>query len=203
MTAAADDTRWRRRLGRALLALALAAFFTVGIVALMMLLAGAFEPKVKPEPALGAVREPAVPPDRALGVVKLVRRPREESAVGTVRAVYEAVVASKILARVEEVRIKAGQEVKQGDIMVVLDRADLKSRMEQARSAEIAAKAKYDQAEIDLGRGASCDPRNRSPRASSIRPTPPIGRQRPTSSVPGRRSRKRGSWRRTPRCAPR
>ena len=40
---------------------------------------------------------------------------------------YEAVVASKILARVEEVRVKAGQAVKQGDVLVVLDKADLQS----------------------------------------------------------------------------
>ena len=82
----------------------------------------------------------------------MVRRPRQESAVGTIRAVYEAVVASKILARVEEVRVKAGQEVKQGDVLVVLDKADLKSRIEQAQAAETSAKAKYDQAEIELGR---------------------------------------------------
>jgi membrane fusion protein (multidrug efflux system) len=72
--------------------------------------------------------------------------------VGTIRAVNEAVVASKILARVEEIRVKAGQEIKQGDVLVVLDKADLKSRIDQALSAETAAKSKYDQAEIDLGR---------------------------------------------------
>ena len=132
--------------------MALAALFTAGIVVLMLALAGAFEPKVKVGPSRVAASGSAVPHDRAVGLVKLVRRPRQETAVGTVRAVYEAVVASKILARVDEVRVKAGQEVKQGDVLVVLDKADLKSRMEQALSAEAAAKAKYDQAEIELGR---------------------------------------------------
>jgi RND family efflux transporter MFP subunit len=146
------ETKASHRIGRALLGLTLAAFFSVGIVALMMVLAGAFEPKVKARQSGGTVREPAVPGDRALGVVKQFRRPRQESAVGTIRPVYEAVVASKILARVEEVRVKAGQEVKQGETLVVLDKADLKSRIDQAISAENVANARFDQTEIEFGR---------------------------------------------------
>jgi RND family efflux transporter MFP subunit len=141
-----------RRLGRVLLGLALAVAFTVGIVALMMELAGAFEPKVKTSQSHGPVRETAVPDDWASGVVKQFRRPRQEAAVGTIRPVHEAVVASKILARVEEVRVKAGQEVTQGEVLVVLDKADLKSKIDQAISAENVARARFDQAEIDFGR---------------------------------------------------
>jgi membrane fusion protein (multidrug efflux system) len=153
MTSAMEpDTKVPRRVGRFLLGLTLAALFTVGIVALMMVLAGAFEPKVKVGQSGVEDRGTAVPANWALVVVKRIRRPRQESAVGTIRAVYEAVVASKILARVEEVRVKAGQEVKQGDVLVVLDKADLKSRIEQAMSAEAAAQAKYEQAETDFGR---------------------------------------------------
>ncbi len=146
------DTRARRRVVRLFLGLTVAALFTVGIVALMMVLAGAFKPKVKAGQSRSAVRRIAVPADRDLGVVKKIRRPRQESAVGTIRAVYEAVVASKILARVEEVRVKAGQEVKKGDVLVILDKADLKSRIEQAMSGESAARSRYDQAEIEFGR---------------------------------------------------
>ena len=47
--------------------------------------------------------------------VKLIKRPRTESAVGTIRAIHEVTVASKILARVKEVKVKAGQEVKAGE----------------------------------------------------------------------------------------
>lgn len=141
-----------RRLIRVLMRLALATTFAVGIVVLMMVLAGVFEPKVKMRSEQQSVEASPVQPGAARGVVKLVRRPRLETAVGTIRAVYEAVVASKILARVEEVRVKAGQDVKQGDVLVVLDKADLASKMEQAQAAETSAKAKYDHAEIELGR---------------------------------------------------
>ncbi len=119
---------------------------------LMLLLAGAFESKVKVDSTALEEKRAAVPANAVLGVVRLIQRPREESAVGTVRAVHEAEVASKILARVEEVRIKAGQEVNEGDVLVVLDGADLKARLDQATAAEAAAKARFDQAKIDLGR---------------------------------------------------
>jgi membrane fusion protein (multidrug efflux system) len=141
-----------RRVMRVFLTLTLTTIFAAGIVALMMVLAGYFEPKVKG--VGGKEKEPTASEsaDRVEGVVRLVRRPRQESAVGTIRAVYEAVVASKILARVEDVRVKAGQDVKQGDVLVVLDKADLKSRIEQAQAAERSATAKYDQAVIEQGR---------------------------------------------------
>ena len=72
--------------------------------------------------------------------MKLIKRPRTESAVGTIRAIHEVNVASKILARVKEVRVKAGQDVKAGDVLVVLDEADLKARLQQAQAAGIGAR---------------------------------------------------------------
>jgi RND family efflux transporter MFP subunit len=141
-----------RRITQVLLTLLLTALFAVGIVAMMMVLAGVFQPKVIVRSDKDVVGASSGRAGLAAGFVKLVRRPRQESAVGTIRAVYEAVVASKLLARVEEVRVKAGQEVKQGDVLIVLDKADLKSRIEQALASERAARAKYDQAEIEQGR---------------------------------------------------
>ncbi len=128
----------------------LAIAFAAGIVLVMLALAGVFEPKVKGE--RGPARR-AAPPDLPLAEVALVRVPREEAAVGTVRAVYEVAIASKLLARVKEVRVKAGQEVKAGEILVLLDESDLKARLEQAQAARTAAEARLEQAKIDLDRG--------------------------------------------------
>ncbi len=141
-----------RRVARVLRTLTLGTLFASGIVGLMMVLAGVFERKVDMKLAARGSAEVSDGVDRVEGVVKRVRRPRQESAVGTIRAVSEAVVASKLLARVEEVRVKAGQDVKQGDVLVVLDKADLRSRIEQALAEETSAKAKYDQAVIEQGR---------------------------------------------------
>lgn len=141
-----------RRWTRVLLTLTFATLSTAGIVALMMVLAGVFKPKVRTDKGPPVVRATSETTANEEGVVKLVRRPRVETAVGTIRAVNEAVVASKILARVEEVRVKAGQEVKKDDVLVMLDKADLKSKIDQALAAETAAKARFDQAKLEQGR---------------------------------------------------
>ncbi len=141
-----------RRIGRLIAGLGLTAAIAAGIVALMLVLSGHFESKVGEPPHHGRAAERPAPSERATGVVTLIRRPRRESAVGTIRAVYEAVVASKILARVEEVKVTAGQVVKQGDVLVVLDKADLLARLEQARAAVTAAQARSEQAELDQKR---------------------------------------------------
>lgn len=141
-----------RRLGMLLMALV----FAAGIVAMMMVLSGRFETKV-PGPAAGKERAPSPGSSRPVGnrptaEVRLVSRPRRETAVGTIRAVTEAIVASKILARVEDVKVTAGQIVKQGDVLIRLDDADLRARLEQARAEVAAAQARSDQAELDLTR---------------------------------------------------
>jgi RND family efflux transporter MFP subunit len=124
----------------------------LGIAVLMMVLAGYFSSKVEDRPVSTAVNHRQQDKSQGEAIVKLVRRPRLESAVGTIRPIHEAIVASKILARVEQVHVKAGQQVKAGEILIELDKAELKSRLEQAEAAEMAAKAKFDQAEIELGR---------------------------------------------------
>ncbi len=147
---AGQGTRRSRRWLRAIGTLGMAALFTAGITYMMMALAGRFETKVKPG-KMEARNEPELA-DGSLVEVRLVKRPRTESAVGTIRALHEAVVASKILARVKEVKVKAGQTVKAGDELVVLDDADLHARLQQALAAESGARAKLNQAHIDVER---------------------------------------------------
>ncbi len=137
---------------RSAFGLMLVTLFTVGIGALMMVLAGFFDSKVKTGSDTRHSRNSPETAALTRGTIRRIHRPRQETAVGTIRAVYEAVVASKLLARVEEVRVKAGQDVKQGEVLVVLENADLKSRIEQALASERAAKSRYDQAELDQGR---------------------------------------------------
>ncbi|QEH33199.1 Macrolide export protein MacA [Aquisphaera giovannonii] len=143
--------RSQRRPGwwKAIVSIVLLALFSAGIALLMMQLAGRFEPKVESRRA-GNVE--AGSPPSATAEVRLIRRPRAESAIGTIRAVYEVNVASKLLARVGEMRVKAGQEVKADELLVVLDDADLKAKHRQAVAAEAAAQAKQEQARVDCDR---------------------------------------------------
>jgi hypothetical protein len=84
---------WLRYLGKSALVLA----FVAGGAVMMMWLAGKFSPKV-PEHVVG--RDAALPDDSARTVtVHRIRVPTIESAVGTIRAVHETTIGSKLLAR--------------------------------------------------------------------------------------------------------
>jgi RND family efflux transporter MFP subunit len=121
----------------------------VAVVALLMLgLMGAFHEKVSGKATA------AVPP-RLAGAAKRtpvtrLRVPAYESAVGSIRPVREAAVASKLLARVLEVNVKAGQQVQAGAVLVRLDDADLRAQLQQAEAAQAAATAGRDQAKIEF-----------------------------------------------------
>ncbi len=77
--------------------LLLAVAFVAGIVALMTVLSGRFEAKVPMTTAATGTIGLSWVGDRPTAEVRLVRRHRREPAVGTIRAVHEAVVASRIL----------------------------------------------------------------------------------------------------------
>jgi RND family efflux transporter MFP subunit len=126
--------------------------FAAGVVLLMLWLAGKFSPKV---PAGGAGQEAqvSVPPER-LATARLLTQPVTESAVGTVRAVHEVSIGSKLLARVVEINLKASQKVRADDVLVRLDDADLQAKLEQAKAAVASAEAAQTQAASDEHRSA-------------------------------------------------
>jgi RND family efflux transporter MFP subunit len=148
----AASSAWKRftnLLGQAAVLLG----FAAAVVVLLLWLAGSFAPKV-PEstaspPPLGSPVAGQVVPAR------VVRLPLSESAVGTIRAVHETSIGSKLLARVTEVQLKAGQQVKAGDVLVRLDDTDLKAKLQQAKAAVAGAEASRNQAANDKKRYAS------------------------------------------------
>lgn len=121
-------------------------------VGLMMWLAGQFAPKVaatvtSPDSAARELSGRAV-------AVRQIRVPRIESSVGTIRAVHETTLGSKLLARVVEVQLKAGQNVREGDVLLRLDDIDLQAKLKQARAAVSSAEATHAQALRDERRNA-------------------------------------------------
>jgi membrane fusion protein (multidrug efflux system) len=127
--------------------------FAVGVTVLLLWLAGKFAPKVSMRAELVSASK-----DKALGIVaevRLIRLPLVETAVGTIRPVHETTIGAKLLARVVEVNLKAGQVVKAGDILVRLDDADLRARRGQAEAVLKAAEATRLQTESDVNRFAS------------------------------------------------
>jgi multidrug resistance efflux pump len=50
-------------------------------------------------------------------------------------------VSAKILARIDDVKVRAGSEVAVGDVLVVLDSRDLAARTREAEEARAAARS--------------------------------------------------------------
>jgi RND family efflux transporter MFP subunit len=130
-------------------------FLTVVTLALIWL-AGAFHKKIGTTAYPGPITALSGRPigDARLVCVRKIQMPRVESSIGTIKAVHEAAVASKLLAKVVDVRVIAGQRVEAGDLLVQLDDADLKARSEQAQAAARSAQAARDQAKIEHERVA-------------------------------------------------
>jgi len=144
-------------LGPVLRKIAVAGVFTVAVVLLLFWLAGSFHEKIDADAGRRLAGSSfsaghVLPPDARLEPVRLIRVPSSESAVGTIRAVHETSLASKILAKVTEVNVTAGQKVSAGDVLVRLDDADLKARRSQAQAAVDNAKAAFEQAKIEYER---------------------------------------------------
>lgn len=120
-----------------------------GVTLLLMFLAGVFHKKV---PEVAPERGRAAPADVVLAEVQLIERPRFETAVGTIKPIHEAAVAPKILAKVSEVNVSAGQQVTAGDVLVRLSDEDLQSRLKQAEAQRDSANAHVQQAKADMAR---------------------------------------------------
>ncbi len=137
----------RRRIWGTLLKIGIAGIAVVGI---LIWLAGGFHGKIKP----GEVEVPGrvIPAYGTTVEVRLYTIPRYEWTIGTIQAVHETALGSKILAKVLETNITAGQKVKAGQVLMKLDDADLRAREEQAKAEVEAAKAKVAQAQDDYDR---------------------------------------------------
>lgn len=120
-----------------------------GVTLVMLWLAGVFATKAPTQLPAGRGITGDNPP---VAEVRLIRRPHYETAVGTVRAVHESAVASKLLARVTEVRVKAGQPVTRDEVLVRLDDSDLQARLKQAHATVASAAASKERAAVELER---------------------------------------------------
>jgi RND family efflux transporter MFP subunit len=139
--------RWARWGGRAAVLLG----FTAGVVLLMLWLGGRFTAKVPGGTAAAQSHVPDV--EGRVAAVRLERWPLSESAVGTIRAVHETSIGSKLLARVVEVNLKAGQKVRSGDVLLRLDDTDLRAKLQQVKAAVTSIEAARSQAAADAKRG--------------------------------------------------
>ena len=125
----------------------------LGVSFILLYLAGVFSPKVPPT-APHAASQRALPAEARFAQADLLRRPRFESAVGSITPVHQSSIAAKILAKVLEMNVTAGQPVAAGDVLVRLSDDDLRSRLQQAEAQHEAAGARLNQARSDYQRAS-------------------------------------------------
>jgi membrane fusion protein (multidrug efflux system) len=113
----------------------------VGLGAIVLLvLAIALLRGTKIAPGLLA-RPVAVTPNAPLGHVVVQTVPRMREVVGSVQSRHEVDAASRVMATVREVRVRAGDRIRKGETLVVLDSGDLRGALATAEGALAAANA--------------------------------------------------------------
>lgn len=100
--------------------------------------AGVLEDKIPPGQHAAPVRSAeGWPTDE----VREVAKDYFEESIGTLKAANRTVIASKILATVEEVTVNAGDQVEKGQLLARLSSDELQARLRQAEQAYAAADA--------------------------------------------------------------
>jgi RND family efflux transporter MFP subunit len=120
------------------------------IVILMLYILGSFRHDVIQGASRPAPDE--TPAGLTTETVSLLTIPANTEAVGTVQAEQLAAVTSRVVANILEMRVSAGQQITNGEILVVLDDRDLRHRVEQAQEAVLGAEATLTQAQSDYKR---------------------------------------------------
>lgn len=124
----------------------LAALGLLGLV--MAYLAGFFHEKIDSHPT----KVTQQPPEGIIVKVEVVEEPLIEQATGTVQAKNEAVISARIMATIASIPVRAGDTVKTGEPLIILDSRELEARLEQQLQTVTAAQARLSEAESTYNR---------------------------------------------------
>jgi len=122
----------------------------VCLVLLMMVMSGVFiAGKIGPNDKAPDLQETPYKP------VKIYRAEKQYiteyyEAVGTVRPKTETRIEAQITGRILEIPVRPGEKLKKGEILVLLDDRESKSKLDQARLALTSAKARKEKAKDGL-----------------------------------------------------
>ena len=121
----------------------------VGLAVILFWMSGGFKHKIAPDKVPAESRSAK---GLNTATVHAVVEMETAEVVGTLKAERRTDVSSKIMAAIADIRVKAGDKVQKGQVVVTLDDRDLRARVEQAKKAVEAAQATARQAEVDLER---------------------------------------------------
>lgn len=120
-----------------------------GLIVVIAWLSGFFDEKIEPG------QQP--PTDRqyvegAVGEVGEVVKSYEEEALGTLKAADRTEISSRVMARIDQVNVSAGDVVEAAQPLIHLQQNDLEARLNQAREALTAATARQTEARTSFER---------------------------------------------------
>ncbi len=115
-------------------------------------LAGVMVPKIEPAETADVKGQITEEEAKRINQVHEVTKKYFEEAVGTLKAAKRTEIAARIMAPINEIRVNAGNMVNTGDLLILLDRRDMETRLSQARASLEAAEAAETQAEKDYNR---------------------------------------------------
>jgi RND family efflux transporter MFP subunit len=115
------------------------------LVLVIAWLAGFFQEKIVAGQGEVAVRK--LPDDAQTDIVHPIVQPYFDEAVGTLRAASRTEVSSRIMARINQLKVRAGQFVEKDAELVVLDSRELESKQSQAEASLAGAEAALGAAE--------------------------------------------------------
>jgi len=128
--------------------------FVIGVIVLVMVvfwLSGFFTERVAP--AQIETELPRFDPQKeTMEAVEVVVKPVVEEAVGTVKSRERTTISARVMSTITKIHVRAGDEVKVGDVLVELDKAALERQRSQSLAALQAAEAALKQAEDDVNR---------------------------------------------------
>lgn len=124
----------------------LAALAIVALVIMVLWMAGVFEEQIAPG------LQPAAVDDDVAWTVQMQTLAVLEPVTGSVEAKQATLVSSRTLARIEQIHVRAGDRVAEGDLLIELEQSDLQARVAQAREQFNAISARFSEAERNLRR---------------------------------------------------
>ncbi len=129
-----------------------AVVFLVVLIGIIAWMAGVFEEKIQPAEVELTV-EKASPEELSTAyTVREISKQVIEEAVGTLKAASRTEISSRVLGAIEEVKVRAGSNVRAGDELIRLDRRALETQLSQAEASLVAAEAAEKRAHSDYER---------------------------------------------------
>ena len=116
-----------------------------GLLVVIGMMAGVFRDRIEP-----GLLEQGSPEQGDVYVVERSMVAAMEPVPASVEARDTTIVASRLLARVETVSVRAGDYVEQGQVLATLDQRDLEARVRQAQEGLRAVEARLTEAQQSL-----------------------------------------------------